>query len=49
MIKYARDKQGLIMTNDRYNDHIRSLDSNVAERERLKEWIRNNCISYTFI
>jgi ribonuclease ZC3H12 len=37
------------MTNDRYNDHIKSLDGNILEREKLKEWIRNNCISYTFI
>lgn len=26
MIKYARDKNGLILTNDRYNDHIRGLE-----------------------
>jgi ribonuclease ZC3H12 len=49
MIKYARDKQGCIMTNDRFNDHIESMNSNVVERERLKEWIRNNCVNYTFI
>ncbi|CAD8169152.1 unnamed protein product [Paramecium octaurelia] len=49
MIQYAREKGGLILTNDRYNDHIRALESNIVERERLKEWIRNNCISYTFL
>lgn len=49
MIDYARKKEGYILTNDRYNDHIRSLESNIIERERLKEWIRNNCISYTFL
>lgn len=37
------------MTNDRYNDHIKSLDGNIIEREKLKEWIRNNCISYSFL
>ncbi|CAD8104596.1 unnamed protein product [Paramecium sonneborni] len=49
MIQFAREKGGLILTNDRYNDHIRALESNIVERERLKEWIRNNCISYTFL
>ena len=49
MISHAREKGGMILTNDRYNDHIRALESNIVERERLKEWIRNNCISYTFL
>lgn len=26
MISFAREKGGLILTNDRYNDHIRSLE-----------------------
>lgn len=49
MIEFGRQKGGFILTNDRYNDHIRSLDGKIVEREKLKEWIRNNCISYTFI
>lgn len=49
MISYAREKNALILTNDRYNDHIKSLETKIIERERLKEWIRNNCISYTFL
>ena len=36
------------MTNDRYNDHIDSV-KNIVEKERLKDWIKNNCINYTFI
>lgn len=49
MIKYAREKNGYIMTNDRYNDHIQSITGNVVEKERLKEWLRNNCVNFTFI
>jgi len=49
MIDLARKKNGFIVTNDRYNDHIKTLDNNIMEREKLREWIKNNCINFTFI
>lgn len=37
------------MTNDRFNDYINYHSFNHKEREKAKNWIRNNTISYTFI
>lgn len=42
---------GCIVTNDRYNDHIEKAKNekgNKARKERLK-WIRDHCISFTFV
>lgn len=49
MIEYARDKKGYILTNDRYNDHIVFYENDSKLREKLKTFVRNNCVSFTFI
>lgn len=49
VIEYAKSKNGYIMTNDRFNDHINYFEFDQKQREKLKNWIRNNCISFTFI
>ncbi|KRX00081.1 hypothetical protein PPERSA_07278 [Pseudocohnilembus persalinus] len=49
IIEYARSKQGYILTNDRFNDHINYYEFDSKKREKLKDFIRNSTISYTFI
>ncbi|KAL4469513.1 hypothetical protein ABPG74_004766 [Tetrahymena malaccensis] len=49
MIDYARKKNAFIMTNDRYNDHIQKYKNDPKQMEIVKQWIRNNCMSFTFV
>eukprot|EP01088_Endostelium_zonatum_P008165 TRINITY_DN2079_c0_g1_i2.p1 TRINITY_DN2079_c0_g1~~TRINITY_DN2079_c0_g1_i2.p1 ORF type:complete len:925 (-),score=308.71 TRINITY_DN2079_c0_g1_i2:55-2829(-) len=49
-IKYAEDRWGVIVTNDRYNDHVKKKGKGGEEEERrVKRWIRSHCISFTFV
>jgi len=47
-IEYAKNHNGFIVTNDRYNDHIEKQPS---EREKAvdRKFIRDHSISFTFI
>jgi ribonuclease ZC3H12 len=50
IIEYAKNKGAYIVTNDRYNDHIQNYSKgDINKKKKLKEWIRGNCISFTFI
>jgi len=45
IIDYAKKKNAFIVTNDRYNDHIKNYSKNDQQKkEKLREWIRNSCI-----
>eukprot|EP00742_Colponemidia_sp_Colp-10_P010141 GILJ01011115.1.p1 GENE.GILJ01011115.1~~GILJ01011115.1.p1 ORF type:complete len:339 (-),score=66.92 GILJ01011115.1:419-1300(-) len=46
-IQFAKEKNGYIVSNDRYSDHIAKAGDREAQFE-LKGWIRSHCISYTF-
>lgn len=47
-ITYARHKGGYVVTNDLYRDHVKRVE-NPKEREALRKWIKQHCISYTFV
>lgn len=50
IIDYAKKKQAYIVTNDRYNDHIEKYSKgDQTRKKKLKDWVRNNCISFTFV
>ncbi|KAH3761254.1 ribonuclease zc3h12d [Pelomyxa schiedti] len=45
-IKWAMDNNACIVTNDRYWDHI---DKSGTDKPKVKKWLRNHCISFTFV
>ena len=47
-ITYARHRSGYVVTNDMYRDHVKKIET-VKERDSLRKWIREHCISYTFV
>jgi hypothetical protein len=47
-IFWARKNDAIIVTNDRYWDHI-DKHTNNSEKKKIKKWIRNHCMSYTFV
>ncbi len=47
IIDYAQKKNGFILTNDRYNDHIEKYSNNDDDiKNKLKNWIRSHCIRF---
>ncbi|GAM19487.1 hypothetical protein SAMD00019534_026620 [Acytostelium subglobosum LB1] len=46
-IQYAKKHGAMIVTNDRYNDHINKQETE-AERQKARRFIREHCISFTF-
>lgn len=48
-IKYAKAKDGCIITNDRYWDFIDKCQKAGENRALHVHWMRSHCISYTFV
>ena len=46
-IQYARQNNGVIVTNDLYRDHIEK--TNDKDKGRVRRWIRQHCISFLFV
>eukprot|EP01095_Lingulamoeba_sp_RSL-Kostka_P014337 TRINITY_DN6215_c0_g1_i1.p1 TRINITY_DN6215_c0_g1~~TRINITY_DN6215_c0_g1_i1.p1 ORF type:complete len:616 (+),score=223.73 TRINITY_DN6215_c0_g1_i1:194-1849(+) len=46
-ILYAKKHNGIIVTNDRYWDHINKQKP--QDLKDVKRWIRSHCVSFTFI
>lgn len=52
-ISYARNEGAFIVTNDKFRDYIRKLETNPSSNEqealkREKVWLKQHCISFTF-
>lgn len=49
-IEYAMQHNSCIVTNDRYNDHVDKLALRTdMNKNDTKKWLREHCISYTFV
>jgi hypothetical protein len=52
-IQYARQVNAFIVTNDKFRDYIRKLETNPSTNEsdsikREKAWLKQHCISFAF-
>eukprot|EP00903_Cladosiphon_okamuranus_P014164 g13163.t1 len=47
-IKYAMARDGYVVTNDLYRDHIKGIDGR-KKADAARRWIKTRCISYTFV
>lgn len=47
-IRYAQQRNGVIVSNDLYRDHI---DKIASERDKagMRRWLREHIISFTFV
>ena len=48
IIRYAKDNNGFIVSNDFFADHIRNMD-NHSSQQSMFHWIRENRCGYTFV
>ena len=48
IIRYAKDNNGFIVSNDFFADHIRNMD-NHSSQQSMFHWIRENRSGYTFV
>lgn len=48
IIKYAKENNGFIISNDFFTDHIRNI-GNHSSKQSMFHWIRENRCSYTFV
>ena len=47
-IEYAKSKNGIIITNDRYNDAKMKI-TDLEKRKITERWFRNHVITYSFV
>jgi hypothetical protein len=46
-IKYAQQRNGVIVSNDLYRDHIDKLPE--SAKGGMRKWLREHVISFTFV
>ena len=52
-IQHARAENAFIVTNDKFRDYLKKLETNPQQNEggnlaREKAWLKQHCISFTF-
>eukprot|EP01035_Chromulina_nebulosa_P023466 gene23465-30416_t len=48
IIRYAKDNNGFIVSNDFFTDHVKNMD-NHSSQQSMFHWIRENRCGYTFV
>ena len=46
-IAYAKNNNGIIVTNDLYRDHIEKQER--SKKYEVRQWIKSHCVSFTFV
>ena len=50
ILEFAKTVGGYIVTNDRFKDHLDKYSGKShTKRAELKKWLKDNCISFSFI
>ncbi|CAN0204881.1 unnamed protein product [Ectocarpus fasciculatus] len=47
-IKYAMAREGYVVTNDLYRDHVKGIEGR-KKADAARRWIKSHSISYTFV
>lgn len=47
-IRYAMQRNGFVVTNDLYRDHVKKIEDK-QRKEEARRWLKGHCISFTFV